>query len=198
MASVGIKRIDELSEKITQLTMKTTAEEPLELFVELSAIARHEVNWNKVGNGVGLSVAGLVFAITAGRPDTWFHYSAIILAFILAVVVGAVVGALISRLVGAIIRNQLNDWARRADLLVRGNTDAAATSASDGTSAAPIKSKPRPIPISQTQKILAVGEGLLGLIFLGIGLYKQIGILLIIGSLAIIYSITQLFHRPDR
>jgi hypothetical protein len=198
MASVGIKRIDELSEKITQLTMKTTAEEPLRLFVEMSSIAKRGENYRKASVVVSFIVLFGVFFTMDRRSDTWFHYDALFIALILGFAAMALSRFGITRIGESILAPEIDDWARRADLLVRGNTDAASTSAPNETIAAPLESKPQPIPISQFQKIMAIGAGLLGLIFLGFGLYKQKWEFVFIGAASMLFALTQLFHRPDR
>jgi hypothetical protein len=198
VGNVSNERIYELTGQISQLVLKTEDEEPRKLFAELWGLAKRGDRPNKAAKYAGYAAGIVAFVIMDSQPDTWFHNDAVILATILAVVAALSVNVLIEVLDGAIVRHRLNDWARRADLVVRAHGDAASNSVPIGTSAAAPKLKARPAPLTQSQKIIYSAAGVLGLISFGVGLDMHVATLVGIGFGLILWAFTSLFHRPDR
>ena len=192
------ERTNELVDRITQLTLKTTEQEPERLFAELSAIEQRQVNWNKAAWYVGGATWVVVFLISDTKPDIWFHNDAILLGLILGFVVGAVVFIALAMIGVAMMRAQVNDWARRAEIVVQAHDGGAPISTTINTNTAAPKLKPQPPPLSQFQKILWSSGIVFGLISLGAGFYTHIGRLVGLGSALVLVSLMQLFHRPDR
>jgi hypothetical protein len=85
----------------------------------MSHLDKRQENWVKAGKIVGGAVALVVFFVMDSQDLNGFPYEPLILGLILSIVAfaGAVIGtALLGK---ALMRPQVDDWAQRADRVLR-------------------------------------------------------------------------------
>ncbi len=119
MSGVSVDRISELNEQITQLALKTTAQEPAALFMEFSALEERQTKWNKGGKIVGAVIGLGAFFVVDSIPFSGFPNEDVVLATVAALLLATATMVAVMLLGKYSMRAQIADWVQRADRIVR-------------------------------------------------------------------------------